>query len=133
MFVGETALLAVFIGAWVLARLHKGKHHHYIMLGAFVADMLIFKPLMITRALDVYGPYPWPGTSISLHFWLDAGVVVLGVASFATAFKFRIKKKDKMFLPPKGRIHRYVGYVFIALWVVTFVVGIRLFAWAHLG
>jgi len=133
MFIGETALLAIFLAAWVLGRLHKGRYHHYVMLAAFAADMLVFKPLMITRALQVYGHYPWPGTSISLHLYLDVAVIVLGLVSIYYGFKFRIRKGVKMFLPPKGRMHKWVGYLFIALWIATFVLGIRIFAWAHLG
>jgi hypothetical protein len=133
MFIGETALLAVFLVAWMLGRLHKGMYHHYVMLAAFATDMLVFKPLMITRALDVYGPYPWSGTSISFHLYLDLAVMVLGLLSFYYGFKFRIKKNGKMFLPPKGRMHKWVGYLFIAFWVATFVLGIWIFAWAHLG
>ena len=133
MFIGESVLLAAFIFAWALARRHKGKHHHYVMLGAFLLDILAFKPLMIARAFDVYGPYPWSGTGISSHFFLDIAVVVFGVSSVVLGFKFRVKKAGKMFLPPKGRSHKWLGYLFIALWVATFALGIRVFVWAHLG
>jgi uncharacterized membrane protein YozB (DUF420 family) len=133
MFIGEAAMLAVFIVAWLLGRLHKGKYHHYVMLAAFATDMLVFKPLMTTRALEVFGPFPWPGTSISLHLYLDLAVTVLGFVSIYYGFKFRIKKGGKMFLPPKGRMHKWAGYLFIAFWIATFVLGIRIFAWAHLG
>jgi hypothetical protein len=103
------------------------------MWGAFLTDMLVFKPLMTVRALDVYGPYPWPGTGILFHFLLDAGVVVVGISSILTAHKFRVKKNGKMFLPRKGRVHRYLGYLFIVLWAATFIGGVRIFAWAYLG
>ncbi len=133
MFIGEIAIMAVFVGAWALARLHRGKHHHYVMWAAFLTDMLLFKPLMMARALEAYGPYPWPGTGILLHFVLDAGVVAVGVSSILTAYKFRVKKNGKMFLPRKGRVHRLLGYLFILLWTATFIGGIRIFAWAYLG
>ena len=133
MLMGETVLLAIFLGAWVLAKLHKGRDHHYVMLGAFAFDVLVFKPLMISRAFRVFGPFPWSGTSISLHLYLDLVVAVLGVASIYLGFKYRVKKGAKMFLPPKGRMHKWTGYLFVALWVATFVLGVKIFAWAHLG
>ena len=133
ILVGEIVILAVFVGAWILARLHRGRHHHYVMWAAFLVDMLVFKPLMISRAFEVYGPYPWPGTGIPIHFWLDAGVVVVGVASFVTAYKYRVKKNGKMFLPRKGRIHKLLGYLFIILWAATLAEGIRIFAVFYLG
>lgn len=128
MLIGEMAVFAVFVCAWALARLRKGRYHHYLMLTAFLTDELVFKPLMTLRALDVYGPYPWPGTSIAPHLWLDIGVTALGVASIVAAFKFRVKKEKKMFMPPKGRIHRLLGYLFILLWAATLVSGVRIFA-----
>jgi len=133
MFLGEMALIAAFATAWVLARRHKGKYHHFVMLSSFAIDLLVFKPLMITRALNVYGHYPWHGTNIAVHFWLDVVVAVLGVSTIIMAFRHRIKKNGKMFMPPKGKIHRLLGYAFLAFWAITFIVGVRLFVWAHLG
>ena len=132
MLIGEIAVFAVFVCAWVLARLHKGRYHHYVMLAAFLTDELVFKPLMTLRALEVYGPYPWPGTNIAPHLWLDIGVTALGVATVVAAFRFRVKKKGNMFMPPKGRIHRLLGYLFISLWAATLVLGIRIFAGFYL-
>lgn len=131
MFVGEAALLTVFVVAWALARLHKGSHHHYVMLSAFLVDAVVFKPLMLSRALSVYGSYPWPGTSIAFHFYLDIVVLVLGVSNIVLGFKFRTRKGGRMFMPPKGKVHRWLGYAFIAFWIFTFIAGVRIFAWAH--
>jgi len=132
MFVGEAALLIAYIVAWACARLHYGKRHHYVMLSSFALDMLVFKPIMISRAFRVYGSYPWPGSSIALHFWLDAAVAVLGLLTIYFAFRFRTVRDRKMFMPPKGRVHRRLGIAFIILWIATFIVGVRVFAWAHL-
>jgi uncharacterized membrane protein YozB (DUF420 family) len=132
MLVGEAVLLTAYVTAWVLARKHRGRHHHFVMLSSFALDMLVFKPLMLSRAIGTYGSYPWPGTNIAIHFWFDVLVAILGVLTIYLAFRFRVKKNKKMFMPPKGRIHRTAGYAFIVLWVSTFVLGIWLFSWAHI-
>ncbi len=132
ILVGEILVLAVFISAWVLARIHKGRHHHYVILFAFLVDMLAVKPMMILRS-RAWGPYPWHGSGISTHLWLDVVVTAIGVASILTAHKFRVKKNGKMFLPRKGRIHRLLGYVFLALWAATFYLGIRIMGRGYFG
>jgi uncharacterized membrane protein YozB (DUF420 family) len=132
MLFGETALLAAYISAWVAARTHRGRKHHYIMLSAFALDLLVFKPLMLARASSIYGSYPWPGSNIVYHFYLDIAVVVLGILNIYFGFRFRVKKDGKMFMPPRGRVHRITGSAFLVVWVITFLLGIELFAWAHI-
>ncbi len=101
------------------------------MISAFVIDLLMFKPLMLSRAISVYGPFPWPGTNILYHFLLDVGVVTLGALNMYLGFRFGARKDGKMFMPPKGRSHRAVGWAFLVAWIAAFVLGVQLFVWAH--
>ncbi len=130
---GELAVLVVLLAAFVYARIHKGAVHHYMMLVAFLADLLILKPLMFSRASSTWGAFPWDGTRIAPHFLVSLSVVVLGVITVILGFKFRVKKGSRMFLPPKGRMHKIIGWAFLGLWAATFVIGLVIFKENYLG
>ena len=105
-----------------------------MMLAAFLMDVLVFKSLMSMRAFgDVWGGYPWSGTSILRHMVLDTITLVVGIATIYLGFKYRVKRENKMFMPPaRKKIHRVVGTSFIILWLVTLVVGISIFVESYL-
>jgi uncharacterized membrane protein YozB (DUF420 family) len=124
---GELAVLAALAAAFVLARMHRGSTHHYLMLTAFLVDLLVFKPLMFSRASSVWGSYPWDGTRIAPHLLISVCAAILGGSAVVLGFKYRIKKGSKMFMPPKGRRHKIIGYIFLAVWSATFAVGLVIF------
>jgi len=124
---GEIVILAALVIAFLMARMHRGREHHYIMLAAFLADLLVFKPLMLSRASAVGGSYPWEGTRIVPHLLISLLTAVLGVATVYLGFRYRVKKERKMFLPPKGKLHRIVGALFLVLWSATFAIGLVIF------
>jgi len=134
MLFGEIAVFCVYLVAVLFAAVHRGKPHHYMMLAAFLTDILVFKPLMSMRAFgDVWGGYPWSGTSILRHMVLDTITLVVGIATIYLGFKYRVKRENKMFMPPaRKKIHRVVGTSFIILWLVTLVVGISIFVESYL-
>jgi uncharacterized membrane protein YozB (DUF420 family) len=124
---GELSVLIVLVAAFIMARLHKGSTHHYLMLSAFLADILVFKPLMFSRASTVYGSFPWDGTRLAPHFLIAASVAIIGACTVVLGFKYRVKKGSKMFMPPKGKLHRIVGALFLILWSATFAIGLVIF------
>jgi len=124
---GELAVLVTLIVAIILARLHKGSIHHYLVLIAFLSDSLLFKPLMLSRASSAWGSWPWDGTRIAPHLLVSIVAAVLGVLAVVLGFRYRVKKGSKMFLPPKGKLHRTIGWLFLVLWLLTFTVGIVIF------
>lgn len=130
--IGELAVFAVIVAAFVLARLHRGRHHHYVMLAAFLVDMVVFKPLMTARAFSgVWGEYPWSGTSILPHMVLDSLALVAGLGAIFLGFRYRVKKDANMFMPPEGKMHRWLGRAFIVLWTITLLGGLRIFMDAY--
>jgi len=128
---GEAAVLAALLVGYVLARRHMGKRHHSLMLGAFVVDEAVFKPLMTFRALDVWGGFPWPGTAVVAHLVANSAAVTLAVAAIALGFRHRIERDGRMLMPPQGRLHRWLGRAFLAAWTVTFVIGVSIFVEAY--
>lgn len=124
---GEIVILAALVIAFLMARIHRGREHHYIMLAAFLADLLVFKPLMLSRASSAWGSYPWEGTRIAPHLLISILTATLGAAAVYMGFRYRVKKERKMFLPPKGKLHRMVGVLFLVLWSATFAVGLVIF------
>jgi len=129
---GEAGVLAALVLAYFLGRYHKGRAHHYLMLVAFLADVLVFKPLMYTRAGIAWGSFPWEGTRIAPHLFLSAAAAVIGLVVVVLGFKFRIKKGTKMFMPPKRKLHKILGLLFIAVWSVAFVSGLLIFIETYL-
>lgn len=128
---GEIGILVALVVAFFLGRTHKGTAHHYLMFSAFLADLLVFKPLMLSRASSAWGPYPWDGTRIAPHLFLSVVAALLGALVVVLGFRHRVKKGPSMFLPPKGRLHKVVGWVFLAVWLLAFVLGIVIFADAY--
>jgi hypothetical protein len=129
LIVGEIVVGAVLILALVMAARHKGWYHHYMILSAFLADELVMKPLMYQRlALGVFGSFPYPGTIGLPHVLLAVSATVLGAVTVILGFRFRVKKKKKMFMPPKGRVHKIFGALYLASWFATMLYGIRIFA-----
>jgi uncharacterized membrane protein YozB (DUF420 family) len=70
---------------------------------------------------------PWEGTKIVPHLLISLLAAVLGVATVYLGFRYRVKKERKMFLPPKGKLHRIVGALFLVLWSATFAIGLVMF------
>jgi len=133
LMIGEIVVGVILVLAFVMAARHKGRYHHYMILSAFLADELVFKPLMYQRlTLGVFGSFPYPGTSGLPHILLAVSVTVLGAATVILGFKFRIKKQKKMFLPPKGRVHKIVGALYLMSWFATMLYGVRIFVLFYL-
>ena len=128
IMIGEMIIAILLIVAFAFARKHKGVHHHYIMLSAFLLDELIFKPLMTMRAIDgSNGNFPWEGTAILPHLILSIAMTILGIVTIFLGFKRVVKKDRKMFMPPKGKIHRIVGRTFILTWIASYMIGLWVF------
>ncbi len=126
--IGETALAAILVASFLLARMHKGRIHHYVMIGAFSVDLLLFKPVMFYRAMDgSNGFFPWNGTHVLIHFIAAMTVAALGLAAIYLGFRRVIRREKKMFLPPKGKKHRLVGYAFLVAWFLSYIIGILIY------
>lgn len=133
LLVGESVVAALFVAAVLFAARHKGTYHHYLILSGFLVDELVMKPLMYQRlALGVLGSFPYTGTVGLWHVSLSVAATVLGIATIYLGFRNRVKKGGKMFLPPKGRVHRYVGALYLASWAATLLLGLRIFATFYL-
>ncbi len=129
VMIGEMIIAGLFVTAVLMAALHKGWYHHYLVLSGFLLDELVMKPLMYGRlSLGVFGSFPYSGTSAIPHLVLAVITTVLGVLAIYLAFKHRSKKDHKMFLPPKGKIHKYMGAAYLLAWLATLIVGLRIFA-----
>jgi uncharacterized membrane protein YozB (DUF420 family) len=129
ILIGETLVAALLIIAVILGSKHRGYHHHYIMLSAFLLDELIFKPLMMIRATDGSNSYfPWDGTAILPHLILSIVMTLLGIIVIFLGYRHYAKKEKKMFMPPKGKIHKLIGAAFVTSWVASYIVGLWIFA-----
>jgi uncharacterized membrane protein YozB (DUF420 family) len=129
---GETILALLLVVALFMAAVHKGHVHHYLMLVIFALDLLVFKPIMFSLALDgSNGLFPWEGSSILPHLIISSIVAALGFFAIYLGFRKVVKKAGRMFMPRQGRVHRIVGAFFITLWLITYVVGLLIFvrAW----
>lgn len=128
LIIGEIVVGILLVLAFVMAARHKGRYHHYMILSAFLADELVFKPLMYQRlTLGVFGSFPYSGTVGLPHIMLAISATVLGAATVVLGFRFRIKKGKKMFMPPKGRIHKIVGALYLVSWFATLLFGVLIF------
>jgi len=134
VLIGETVLAALFVVALLMARKHRGREHHLILLGVFLVDELLLKPIMISRALDgTNGSFPWNGTAVLPHLALAIAMTLLGIVTIFIGFKRSVRKGKKMFLPPKGKMHKLIGYAFVASWFASYVVGLWIFSSNWLG
>ena len=128
VMIGEMIIAGLFVTAVLMAALHKGWYHHCLVLGGFLLDELVMKPLMYQRlSLGVFGSFPYSGTTAIPHLTLAVITTVLGVLAIYLAFKYRSKKDHKMFLPPKGKTHKYMGAAYLMAWLATLIVGLRIF------
>lgn len=128
LMIGETALAVVFAASFVLSRRHLGRYHHFATIGAFLADMVLFKPLMLLRAADgSNGFLPWGGTNVMPHLIAAVIVAALGVVAIYIGLRKVIRKEKKMFMPPKGKRHRLIGYAFLVAWYATYAIGIIIY------
>jgi len=133
IMIGEILVGVLLVLAFVMAARHKGLYHHYMILSAFLTDELIFKPLMYQRlTLGVFGSFPYSGTIGLPHLMLAVTATALGAATVVLGFRYRIKKAKKMFMPPKGRIHKIVGALYLVSWFATMLYGVRIFALFYL-
>ena len=133
LLIGEIVVAALFIVAVLFAARHKGTHHHYLILSGFLLDELVMKPLMYQRlSSGVLGSYPYDGTAGLAHIVLSAVVTALGLVTIYLGFRHRVEKDRRMFMPPKGRIHKFAGASYLAAWAITMLLGIRIFATFYL-
>jgi hypothetical protein len=133
VMIGEIVIAALFVTAVLMAAFHKGWYHHYLVLSGFLLDELVMKPLMYSRlSLGVFGSFPYKGTSAMPHLVLAAAATVLGIAAIYLGFRYRTKKDHKMFMPPKGKIHRYIGALYLLAWLATLIGGLRIFGTFYL-
>lgn len=124
----EFAVAVLLALALFMAATHKGTYHHWIMLSAFLVDELIAKPIMVQRfTLGVFGDFPYSGTTGLAHISLSIITTVSGIMTIYLGFRYRIKKDGRMFMPPKGRVHKIVGAVFFASWYLAFLLGVGIF------
>lgn len=125
----ELALGLLFLAAFVLAARHRGLYHHWLMLGAFLGDELIAKPLMLQRLnLGVLGHFPYDGTFGLPHLALSIAGTVLGVVTIVWGFKFKVRKEEKMFMPPaRKRVHMFVGLSYLGAWALSLLFGLMIF------
>ncbi len=129
---GETILAILLVVALFMAAAHKGDVHHYLMLAVFTVDLLVFKPIMFSLAFDgSNGLFPWEGSSILLHLIISSIVAALGLLAIYLGFRKVVRRGGKMFMPKQGRVHRIIGALFIALWLITYIMGLFIFfrAW----
>ena len=127
-FAGEIVIALALIGASVLAARHRGTNHHWLMLPIFGVDLVVFKTIMYVRAFSgAFGSFPWTGTAIFPHMVLSWLWVIAGALAIGLAFRFRVVRSGRMFMPPKGRIHRVAGGTAITFWYISFIVGLLVF------
>jgi uncharacterized membrane protein YozB (DUF420 family) len=125
---GESILAILLVVALLLAALHKGHIHHYLMLAAFALDLVVFKPIMFSLALNgSNGLFPWEGSQILLHLIVSTIVAVLGLVAIYLGFRKVVRKDGKMLMPRTGRVHRIAGAAFIGLWLATYFIGLYIF------
>ncbi|UCE91087.1 MAG: DUF420 domain-containing protein [Methanobacteriota archaeon] len=129
MLIGETILAVTLVTSLLLAAKHRGIQHHYLMISVFIIDMVVFKLLMISKAVDgSNGSFPWDGTNILGHLLMSIGVAFLGGMSILLGLRNVIRRDSRMFLPPSGKLHRVFGSAFIVLWIAAYLTGLVLYA-----
>jgi uncharacterized membrane protein YozB (DUF420 family) len=125
---GESILAVLLVVAFVLAAIHKGRVHHFLMLAVFALDLLVFKPIMFSLALNgSNGQFPWEGSQILPHLIVSTIVAALGLVTIYLGYRNFVMKDGNMYMPRPGRVHRVVGALFIVLWLATYIVGVYIF------
>ena len=126
-FSGEILLAILLPVAIVLAARHRGTNHHWLMLGIFLADVVVFKTIMYVRAFSgAFGLFPFDNL-IFVHMIVSWIWVIAGIATIYFAFKYRTVRKGRMFMLPKGQIHRLTGFIAAGSWYLAFLIGISVF------
>ena len=136
VLIGEALVGSLIAAAVVMAHTHRGRNHHWMMLAAFLGDVLVVKPVMIYRVSQgVFGPFPYSHTSALPHMALAILAAALGITNIWLGFRYRVKsgKSKNFYLSAKGARHRIVGAVFVALWVATLIYGIWIFYTTYIG
>jgi uncharacterized membrane protein YozB (DUF420 family) len=136
VLIGEALVGIVIAAAIVMAHMHKGRNHHWMILAAFLGDLLIVKPLMMYRVSQgFFGSFPYPHTPGLAHMSLAILTAALGIANIWLGFRYRVKggKSKNFYLNAKGARHRIVGAVFVALWAATMIYGIWIFYNTYIG
>ncbi len=130
VLVGEAIVGVTIAVAVLMAHTHKGRNHHWLMLGAFSGDLLVVKPLMIYRVWQgFFGDFPYPHTSGLPHISLAVTAACVGAVNIWLGYRYRIRsaKSRNFHLGPKGRRHRLVGTSFLILWSATLIYGTWIF------
>lgn len=130
VLIGEALVGIAILTALIMAHTHRGRYHHWIILAAFLGDLLVVKPIMINRiSQGVFGSFPYGHTLGLPHMVLAIGTAALGIGAIVLGFHYRVKsvKSKKMYMTARGRIHRFVGAAFVAVWVITLIYGLRIF------
>ncbi len=136
VLIGEAMVGIVISVAVIMAHMHKGRNHHWLMLTAFLGDLLVVKPLMIYRVSQgFFGSFPYPHTPGLFHISLAILVAALGITNIWLGFRYRVKggNSKNFFLNAKGARHRMVGAFFVALWAATMIYGIWIFYTTYVG
>ena len=136
VLIGEGLVGIVIAAAVVMAHMHKGRNHHWMILAAFVGDLLVVKPLMMYRVSQgFFGSFPYPHTPGLAHMSFAILTAALGIANIWLGFRYRVNsgKSKNFYLSAKGARHRIVGAVFVALWAATLIYGIWIFYTTYVG
>ncbi len=129
VIVGEIIVAVLIATALFLAITHRGRYHHWVLPAAYFIDVLLVKPIMISRiTTGVFGSFPYFNTLGFPHVMLAILTAALGAVTIYLGFRFRIynKKNKKMYLKAKGRIHRFFGAAFVVSWAITLAYGLRI-------
>ena len=136
VLIGEAVVGIVMAVAVIMAHTHRGRNHHWMILTAFLGDLLVVKPIMIYRVSQgAFGSFPYSHTPVLPHMALAIFTAALGAINIWLGFKYRIKsgKSKNFYLSAKGTRHRIVGATFVALWESTMIVGIWIFYTTYIG
>ena len=136
VLIGEALVGGMIAAAVVMAHIHKGRNHHWMMLAAFLGDVLVVKPIMIYRiSQGVFGPFPYTHTPALPHMVLAILAAGLGIVNIWLGYRYMVRggKSKNMYLNAKGARHRIVGAVFVAIWAATLIYGIWIFYTTYVG
>lgn len=127
-FGGEVVLGVLLAVALVMAFKHMGKNHHWLMLGIFGTDLVLFKTIMYLQAFDGrFGPFPFNANLVLPHMLISWLWILAGAFAIATGFRFVTRRKGKMFMPPKGRSHIVFGWAALSMWYLSLLAGLGVF------
>lgn len=136
VLVGEAMVGITIVAAVVMAHMHRGRNHHWMILAAFLGDFLVVKPIMIYRVSQgQFGPFPYSHTTVLPHMALAILTAALGATNIWFGFRYRTRSGNSrnFYLSSKGARHRIVGSMFVALWAATMIYGIWIFYTTYIG